>query len=120
MVCTNGKEWLASFFASAAATAATLTAKYIAIGTGTTAESAAQTAMVTETARVSAGAMSYVSNQIYRVIATFASGTGTGAVTEYGLFTSSANGTMISRDLEDVINKGANDTLTVQYELTIS
>lgn len=119
VVCTNGKEFLASFLKSAALAAATFTCKYIAIGTGTSAESAADTALGTEASR-STGTVSYVSNQIYQVTATFATGSGTGAIVEYGLFSSSSGGTLLSRDVETAVNKGANDTLTVTYQLTIS
>lgn len=119
VVCTNGKEFLASFLYSSAVAAATFTCRYVAIGTDTTAEAAGNTALGTELARVS-GVVSYVSNQIYRVTATFAAGTGTGAIAEYGVFSSSTGGTMLNRDTEAVINKGASDTLTVQCDLTIS
>lgn len=119
VVCTNGKEFLASFLQSAAAAASTFTMKYIGVGTDSTAEAAGNTTLGTELSRHT-GTVSYVSNQIYKVTATFATGSGTGAITEYGLFSSNANGTMLSRDTESVINKGANDTLTVVYQLTIS
>lgn len=119
VVCTNGKEFLASFLSSAAAGAATFTMKYVAIGTDATAEAAANTALGTELARQT-GTASYISGQIYRVTATFAAGTGTGAIVEYGLFSSSAAGTLLNRDTESVVNKGAGDTLTVQCDLTIS
>ena len=118
VICTNGKEFLASFLYSAAAAASTFTCKYIAIGTDSTAEAAAQTALGTESARHT-GTVSYVSNQIFRVTATFGAGTGTGAIVEYGLFSSSSAGTMLARDTEAVINKGAGDTLTVKAEITI-
>lgn len=119
VVCTNGKEYLASFLNSAAAAAATFTMKYLAIGTGSTAESASDTGMGTEVARHTS-TVSYVSNQIFKLTATFATGSGTGAITEYGVFSSNTAGTMLSRDTESAINKGANDTLTVVYQLTIS
>lgn len=121
VVCTNGKEFLASFLQSAVATASTFTMRYVAIGTDATAEAAANTTLGTEVARVS-GIVSYVSNQIYQVKATFGTGTGTGAIVEYGLFSTSTagGGTMLARDTEDVINKGANDTLTVTAQFTIS
>ncbi len=119
VICTNGKEFLASFLSSAAAAAATFTCKYVAIGTDATAEAAANTALGTEIARTT-GVVSYVSNQIYQVTATFASGTGTGAITEYGLLSSSTAGTMLSRDVEAVINKGTNDSLTAVLQITIS
>ena len=119
VICTNGKEFLASFLKSAALAASTFTVKYIAIGTDSTAEAAAQTALCTESARHT-GTVSYISNQIYQVKATFGTGLGTGAIVEYGLFSSSSAGTMLARDTEAVINKGANDTLTVTAQITIS
>ena len=119
VVCTNGKEFLASFLYSAAAAASTFTCKYVAIGTDSTAEAAANTALGTEVARHT-GTVSYVSGQIYRVSATFAAGTGTGAIVEYGILSSSTGGTLLNRDTESVINKGASDTLTVTCDLTLS
>src|SRR3990167_1735629 len=119
VVCTNGKEWLANFLHSAALAAATNTARYIAIGSDSTTEAAANTALGTELARHT-GTVSYVSNQIYQITATFATGSGTGNVYEYGLLTSSAAGTLISRDTEALITKGASDKLTVTYQLTLS
>jgi hypothetical protein len=119
VICTNGKEFLASFLYSAAVAASTFTMRYIAIGTDSTAEAAANTALGTELARHTA-TVSYVSNQIYRLTATFAAGTGTGAIVEYGCFSSSTGGTMLARDTESVVNKGASDTLTVTAEFTLS
>lgn len=117
VIATNGLDFLASFLNSAAATASTFTMKYCAIGTDATAEAASNTALGTETERHT-GTVSYVSSAIYRVTATFPSGTA-GAIVEYGLFSSNTGGTMLSRDTEAVINKGVNDTLevTVQYTL---
>lgn len=119
VVTTVGKEFLASFLNSAVATASTFTGKYIAIGTGSTAESASDTGMGTEVARHT-GTASYLSGQIFQISATFATGSGTGAIVEYGLFSSNTAGTLISRDTESAINKGASDTLTVICQLTVS
>lgn len=119
VVTTVGKEFLASFLYSAAAAASTFTGKYIAIGTDATAEAAANTALGTEVSR-STGTVSYVSGQILQITATFATGSGTGAIVEYGLFSSSTGGTCIARDTESAINKGANDTLTVIAQMTLS
>jgi hypothetical protein len=119
VVCTNGKEFLASFLYSAAVAASTFTCKYVGIGTDSTAEAAAQTTLGTELSRHT-GTVSYISNQIYQVKATFAAGSGTGAIVEYGLFSSSTGGTMLARDTESVINKGASDTLTVTAQFTLS
>lgn len=119
VVCTNGKEFLASYLYSGALAASTFTCKYVAIGTDSTAEAAAQTALGTELARTT-GTAGYTSGAIYTVTATFPSGTGTGAIVEYGLFSSSTGGTMLSRDVESVVNKGANDSLVCVLQLTIS
>lgn len=118
VICTNGKEFLASFLNSAAAAASTFTCKYVAVGTDSTAEAAANTALGTELTRTT-GTVSYVSGGIYQVTATFASGVGTGAIVEYGLLSSSTGGTLLSRDTEAVINKGANDTLTTIVRITV-
>ena len=119
VVTTVGKEFLASFLASACAAASTFTGRYIAVGTDSTAEAAANTALGVELSRHT-GTVSYISGQIFQITATFAAGSGTGAIAEYGLFSSASAGTLIARDTESVINKGASDTLTVVAQLTIS
>lgn len=119
VITTNALDFLASFLNSAAAAASTFTMKYVAIGTDSTAEAAANTTLGVEVARTT-GTVSYTSSAIYRVTATFASGSGTGAIVEYGLFSSATAGTMMNRDTEAVINKGANDILTVTTEITLS
>lgn len=119
VVTTAGKEFIASFFNSAVAAASTFTAKYIAIGTDSTGEAIGNTALGAESARTT-GTASYISGQIFQVKATFTTGVGTGAIVEYGLLSSSSVGTLVARDTEAVINKGANDTLTVVCQLTVS
>ena len=118
LVVTNGKEYLANFLASSVGAAAAWEMKFVAVGSDNTAAALANTALGTELARHT-GTASYTSGAIYEVIATFAAGVGTGAIVEYGLFSSSTGGTMLSRDIEDVINKGASDTLTVTAQVTI-
>lgn len=119
VVCSNGKEWLASFLNSAAAAASTFTMKYIGIGSDNTAASVANTALGTELARQTS-TVSYVSNQILQLTCTFAAGSGTGSIYEYGVFSSNTAGTLLSRDVDALITKGAADTLKVTYQLTIS
>lgn len=119
VVCTNGKEFLASFLYSAGLAASTFTMKYIAIGSDNTSEVAGNTALGTELARQT-GTVSYVSNQIFQVTATFATGSGTGNVYEYGILSSSTAGTLLNRNTQGLITKGASDTLKVVCQLTIS
>ena len=118
VVTTDGKEALASLLASNLNSGVTNTFQYVAIGTDATGEDAAQTALLTEVSRHT-GTVSYVSGAIYQVTATFATGSGTGAIVEYGLFNSNAAGTMLTRDVESAINKGAADTLTIVHQITI-
>jgi hypothetical protein len=119
VVCTNGKEFLASFLYSAALAASTFTCKYIAIGSDATAETAANTALGTELSRHT-GTVSYVSNQMFGITATFATGSGTGSIYEFGCLSSNTGGTLLSRTTKALVSKGANDTLTVTFRLTVS
>lgn len=118
VVVENGKEFLASFLNSAATAASTFLMRYVAIGTDATAEAVSNTALGTEVSRHT-GTVTYTSGALYEVVATFAAGSGTGAIVEYGLFSANSGGTMFSRDTESVINKGASDTLTVTTKITV-
>jgi hypothetical protein len=120
VITTVGKQYLVDFLASAAAAASSWDMKYVAIGSNNTAESASDTALGTETARVTATVSTATS--IYRLTSTYASGIGTGSIYEYGVFNTitTAAGSMFSRDTEGLITKGANDTLIVTTEITVS
>ena len=52
--------------------------------------------------------------------ATFGAGVATGAVVEAGIFNGSTGGTMLCRTVFPVINKGASDSLVVNWTVTIS
>ena len=118
VITETGIDFLASFLNSAATAASTFTMRYIGIGTDSTTEQASNTALGTELSRHT-GVVSWSSAK-YTVVATFAAGSGTGAIAEYGLFSSNSAGTMFSRDTESVINKAAGDTLEVTTEVTIA
>jgi hypothetical protein len=119
VIVTVGKDFLASFLQSAAAAASTFTMKYVAVGTDATSEAVANTALGTEVGRHT-GTVSYLSGGIYQVTATFATGSGTGAIVEYGLLSSNTAGTLMGRMTSSVVNVGSNDTLTVTYQITFS
>ena len=96
---------------------------HIAVGTGTTAADNTQTALVTEIGRQSTTASigtTTVTNDtlIHEVV--LAAGTGTGALTEAGLFNASTEGTMVARTVFAVVNKLAADTLTLTWKLVIA
>ena len=92
---------------------------HMAIGSGTTAAAAGNTALGTELGRVSLTSGS-ASSAVVTYVATFAAGTGTGAVTEAGLLNASSGGTLLCRTVFSVVNKGANDSMTVTWTVTVS
>ena len=97
---------------------------HMAIGTGTTAAADAQTALVAEATRValtsSAIVTTTVANDSVQYVATFGPGVGTAAITEAGLFNAASAGTMLARTVFAVINKGALDTLTLTWKVTVA
>lgn len=119
LVVNLGLAFIASRIKDATATVMS----HMAIGTGTTAAAATQTALVTEVARVALASTTIVTtnvaNDAVQFQATFGAGTGTGAITEAGLLNAASAGTMLSRSVFSAVNKGANDTLTVTWKLTI-
>ena len=66
------------------------------------------------------GAVKPANKNVMRYEATFPAGTGTGALTEAGLFTAAAAGTCVARTVFAVKNKGADDIFTVVWEITIN
>lgn len=96
---------------------------YMAIGTGTTAAAAGDTALETELDRNALTSKTQgTGSDAHKVtyIADWAAGDGTGAITESGIFNSASAGTMLCRTVFSVKNKGAGDTLTLTWVLTIS
>ena len=91
----------------------------MAIGSGTAAASAGDTTLGTELGRV-ALASGTAAAAIVTYTANFPAGTGTGAVTEAGIFNAASAGTMLCRTVFSVVNKGANDAMSVTWTITIS
>jgi len=92
---------------------------YCAIGTGTVGPVAGDTILGTELSRVQGG-FTQTSVTVWKNDATFGAGTGTGAITESGMFDASSGGTMLCRQTFAVINKGGSDTLVVTWQYTLS
>lgn len=92
--------------------------KYHGYGTGSTAESASQTALVTEQGTRATGTTTEgASANIYRTVGTITAG-GTLAVVEHAVFSASSVGTMLDRSLFSAINVVSGDQITFTYELT--
>ena len=92
---------------------------HMAIGSGTANPVAGDTALGTELGRV-ALTSSTVTAATISYVATFPAGTGTGAVSEAGIFNNVSAGTLLCRTKFDVVNKGASDSLSITWDLTIS
>lgn len=115
LVVDTGKDFVASRMKDTTKSAMS----HMAIGTGTTAAGAAQTALVTEAARQALTSTTVTDNDVVYV-ATFGAGTGTGAITEAGLFNAASGGDMLCRTVFSVVNKGASDSMTITWTVTVS
>ena len=97
---------------------------HMALGTGTTAVTGAQAALVAETGTRAAvtptNTTVTVANDTAQYVATFAAGNATGAITEAGIFNASSGGTMLCRTVFAVINKDVNDNMTITWRIQIT
>ena len=99
---------------------ATATAmSHMAIGSGSTAAAAGDTALGSQLGRVALTSTT-VSSAVVTYVASFPAGTGTGAVTEAAILNASSGGTMLCRTVFSVVNKGAQDSMTVTWTVTVS
>ena len=115
LVVTAGKGYVASRMKDTSATAMS----HMAIGTGSSAAAAGNTALGNQAARVSLTSTT-VSGADVVYAATFGAGTGTAAITEAGIFNASSSGTMLCRTVFSVVNKGAADSMTITWTVTVS
>lgn len=114
LVVTAGKGFIA-----ARMTGTPSLMSHMAIGSGTTAAAAADTALGTELGRVAIQSSS-TTGAVTTYVATFPAGTGTGAVTEAGILNASTAGTMLCRTVFAVVNKGADDVMSITWAVTVS
>lgn len=94
---------------------------HMAVGSGTTSAAANQTALVTESARVSLTSTTVTDNAV-AYVATFPAGTPASltALTEAGIFNASSSGTMLCRTVFAAVNKDVGDTMSITWTVTIS
>ncbi len=114
MVVTSGLNHIADQLSSAPGQTALAA---IRVGTGTAATSAATTALQTYTASATLDSRTD-SGAVVTYVATFVAGSGTGALTEAGIFNASL--IMLCRIVYAVINKGALDSLVITWTCTIA
>ena len=93
---------------------------FIALGTGTTAAAATQSALVNEIDRNAATYAHTAGTKTFTFSADFLAGDSTGALTEAGVFNAATGGIMLDRVVFPVVNKGADDSLTAVFTFTMS
>jgi hypothetical protein len=120
LIVSSGK----ALFASRLIGASAAVASHIAVGTNNTAEAITQTALSAELVRVAltstTNVTTNVANDAVQYVATFGAGAGTGALVEAGIFNAASAGTMVSRVVFPVVNKGAADTMTITWKITFA
>jgi hypothetical protein len=115
LVVNVGKDFVASRMVGTASAVMS----HMAIGSGVTAAAGGDTTLGTELGRVSLAGSS-ATNNVVTYTATFPAGTGTGAVTEAGIFNDGTTGTMLCRTVFAVVNKGVDDAMSVTWTVTVS
>ena len=115
VVVTDGKGYVASRMKDATATAMS----HMAIGTDSTAAAASDSDLGNESGRVSLTSTTVTDNEV-EYVATFGAGTGTGAITEAGILNAASSGTLLCRTVFSVVNKGAADSMTITWTVTVS
>jgi hypothetical protein len=115
LVVTVGKNYIASRIVGTASNIMS----HMAIGTGTGTPAAGDTTLGTEAGRVVLASGTSSTNTV-TYTATFPAGTGTGAITEAGVFNASSAGTLLCRTTFPVVNKAAGDSIAITWVVTVS
>ena len=92
---------------------------HMAVGTGSTAAAAADTALGTELDRNALTSTTVTDNAI-AFVCSWAAGDGTGSLTEAGLFNASSARTMLCRTVFGTVTKAADDSMTITWTITVS
>jgi len=114
LVVTDGKKWVADRMNDA-----NTVMTHMAVGTGTNAAAAGDTTLQTELDRNALTSTTVTDNAV-AYVGTWAAGDGTGAITEAAIFDASSAGDCLARTVFSVVNKGAADSMTVTWTITVS
>lgn len=96
---------------------------HMALGSGATAAAAGQTDLVSILGArepLDSTTISGTANEKVVYVSSFEAGDATGAVVEAGIFNAASAGTMLCRTVFPVVNKAADDAMTVTWTITLS
>jgi hypothetical protein len=96
---------------------------HMALGSGTTAAAAGQTDLVSilgSREALDSTTISGTNDEKVVYVSSFEAGDATGAVTEAGIFNAASSGDMLCRTVFSVVNKAADDTMSVTWTITLS
>ena len=119
LVVNKGLEYIASRMKDASKGVMS----HMALGSGTTAAAATQTDLVTllgAREALDSTTIAGSNNEKVVYVSAFEAGDATGAVTEAGIFNASSGGDMLCRTVFSVVNKAADDTMSVTWTITLS
>ena len=115
LVVTDGLTFICSRMAGTSSAVMS----HMAIGSGTTAAAAGDTTLGSELHRESLDSTTPSANTI-EYVSSFEAGEGTGAVTEAGIFNAASGGDLLCRTVFSVVNKAANDTMSITWTITLT
>jgi hypothetical protein len=93
---------------------------HMALGSGSTAAAAGDTTLGSQLGSREALDSDTVSSNTITYTSSFEAGDATGAVTEAGIFNAASGGTMLCRTVFAVVNKSADDSLSVTWTITLT
>jgi len=114
LVVASGKNYIANRMTSNA----NVIMSHMALGSGNVAPTTADTALGSEIARVTLDSTTLTGNTV-TYVTTFGAGTGTGSLTEAGIFNDPTAGTMLCRTRFDVVNKANSDVVVITWNVVV-
>ena len=116
LIVNDGLEFICSRMAGTSANVMS----HMALGSGTTAAAAGDTDLGSILGSREALDSTTPSSNTIAYVASFEAGEGTGAVTEAGIFNAATGGDMLCRTVFSVVNKEADDTMSVTWTITLT